>query len=114
MHRIMKTDSHNLYNLSLPELEGLMRAWGQPAYRARQIYRQLYVNLAADPAAMTDLPAALRERLAAETRIGSGARAGIEAAVGRPVFLDLWVKVRPNWRDDAAALKWLGYRNERQ
>ena len=47
-------------------------------------------------------------------RIGSGARTGIEAAVGRPVFLDLWVKVRPNWRDDAAALKWLGYRNERQ
>src|SRR5690606_20564605 len=35
------------------------------------IYRQLYVNLVADPAAMTDLPLALRERLATETRLGS-------------------------------------------
>jgi GTP-binding protein Era len=47
-------------------------------------------------------------------RIGSGARAGIETALGRPVFLDLWVKVRPNWRDDPASLNWLGYRNERR
>jgi 23S rRNA (adenine2503-C2)-methyltransferase len=61
----------NLYNLSLAEIEALVRAWGQPAFRARQIYRQLYVNLAADPQAMTDLPLALRERLAAETQMGS-------------------------------------------
>ncbi len=58
----------HLYDLALPELEQLLREWGQPAYRARQIYRQLYVNLAAEPGAMTDLPLALRERLAAETR----------------------------------------------
>jgi GTPase len=45
-------------------------------------------------------------------RIGSGARAGIEAALGRPVYLDLWVKVRTNWRDDPSSLHWLGYRNE--
>ncbi|MFO7166577.1 MAG: radical SAM protein [Chloroflexota bacterium] len=59
----------NLYDLSLAELEELLRSWGQPAYRARQIHRQLYVNLADSPAAMTDLPLALRERLAAETRL---------------------------------------------
>lgn len=44
----------SLYNLTLPELEALMREWGQPPFRARQIYRQLYVNLVDDPAAMTD------------------------------------------------------------
>ena len=44
-----------------------MRAWGEPAFRARQIYRQLFVSLAASAQAMTDLPAKLRERLAAET-----------------------------------------------
>uniref|UniRef100_UPI002ACD20CD GTPase Era n=1 Tax=Chloroflexus sp. TaxID=1904827 RepID=UPI002ACD20CD len=43
-------------------------------------------------------------------KIGSAARASIERMLGRPVFLDLWVKVRPNWRDDPAALGWLGYR----
>lgn len=60
----------NLYDLSLADLEQLLADWKQPAYRARQIFRQLYVNLAATPAAMTDLPLALRERLAAETRLG--------------------------------------------
>jgi GTPase len=42
-------------------------------------------------------------------RIGSGARTGIEAMLGRQVFLDLWVKARPNWRDDPTSLHWLGY-----
>src|SRR5918997_2298345 len=66
-----KTELINLYDLSLAELGELLAGWGQPAFRARQLYRQLYVNLAADFDAMTDLPAALRERLAVETRIGS-------------------------------------------
>jgi 23S rRNA (adenine2503-C2)-methyltransferase len=61
----------DLLNQTLPDLEGMLREWGQPAFRAKQLYRQLYVNLADDPAAMTDLPAALRERLAAEARPGS-------------------------------------------
>jgi 23S rRNA (adenine2503-C2)-methyltransferase len=54
-----------------PELEALLHEWGEPPFRAKQIYRQLYVKLADDPAAMTDLPAALRARLAAEARVGS-------------------------------------------
>jgi 23S rRNA (adenine2503-C2)-methyltransferase len=48
-----------------------MRGWQQPAFRARQIYRQLYVRLAEDIHAMTDLPLALRERLIAETHLAS-------------------------------------------
>ncbi|MEN9936524.1 MAG: hypothetical protein RLZZ387_3103 [Chloroflexota bacterium] len=66
----MKQDTIvNLYNLTSAELEGLLKGWGQPTFRARQIERQLYVNYADTPAAMTDLPVALRERLAAETRL---------------------------------------------
>ncbi|GIW02914.1 radical SAM protein [Roseiflexus sp.] len=59
----------NLYDLSLAEMERLLTDWGQPTYRARQVFRQLYVNLADTPLAMTDLPLALRERLANETRL---------------------------------------------
>lgn len=44
-------------------------------------------------------------------RIGSGARPGIEELAGRRIFLDLWVKARPNWRDDPSSLRWLGYRD---
>lgn len=45
-------------------------------------------------------------------QIGSGARHGIERIVGKPVYLDLWVKARTNWRDDPASLRWLGYTDQ--
>ncbi|WP_254150940.1 GTPase Era [Candidatus Chloroploca mongolica] len=45
-------------------------------------------------------------------KIGTAARYEIERMLGHQVFLDLWVKVRPNWRDDANALNWLGYRKK--
>ncbi len=61
----------DLYNATLPELEALLKGWGQPAFRARQLYRQLYVNLVDDLAHATDLPAALRRLLASETRLGT-------------------------------------------
>ncbi len=43
-------------------------------------------------------------------RIGSAARRDIEQMLDQKVFLELWVKVRENWRDDLSALGWLGYR----
>ncbi len=43
-------------------------------------------------------------------RIGTIARVDVEQMLGHPVFLDLWVKTRPNWRNDPASLGWLGYR----
>jgi GTP-binding protein Era len=41
--------------------------------------------------------------------IGRVARAKVEALVGAPVYLDLWVKVQPNWRRDERALRRFGY-----
>ena len=40
--------------------------------------------------------------------IGTRARPEVESLVGRPVFLDLRVKVRPRWRRDEGALERLG------
>jgi GTPase len=42
--------------------------------------------------------------------IGESARAKIEALAGDKVYLDLWVKVSPNWRRDAGALERFGYK----
>jgi GTP-binding protein Era len=42
--------------------------------------------------------------------IGRQAREEIEALLGAKVFLELWVKVEKNWREDPAALRRLGYR----
>jgi len=61
----------HLYDLSLAELASLLREWGEPAFRAKQLYRHLYVHRTADVEAMTDFSKALRQRLAAETQITS-------------------------------------------
>jgi GTPase len=41
--------------------------------------------------------------------IGRAARTKIEALVGAPVYLDLWIKVLPNWRRNERTLKRFGY-----
>jgi len=55
-----------IYDLSHAELAETMRRWAQPSFRADQIWRWLYGSLVDDWAAMGNLPAALRARLAAE------------------------------------------------
>jgi GTP-binding protein Era len=42
--------------------------------------------------------------------IGSTARADIEKLLNTRVFLELWVKVKKNWRNDNQLLRELGYR----
>lgn len=42
-------------------------------------------------------------------RIGSEARREIEEELGRKVYLELWVKVKPKWRRNPAELRRLGY-----
>ena len=42
--------------------------------------------------------------------IGSAARIDIEKLLNTKVFLELWVKVRRNWRNDIRLLKALGYK----
>lgn len=42
-------------------------------------------------------------------KIGLEGRSDIEALLGDKVFLDLWVKVKPDWRNKDKALKQFGY-----
>jgi GTPase len=42
-------------------------------------------------------------------RLGQRARAKVEAFVDARVYLDLWVKPMPKWRNKAASLRYLGY-----
>jgi GTP-binding protein Era len=41
--------------------------------------------------------------------IGSLARKDIEAFIGAKVYLELFVKVKPKWRDNDTKLKEFGY-----
>lgn len=42
--------------------------------------------------------------------IGEQSRQDIELLLGKSVYLDLWVKVKKNWRDNEGNLRQLGYR----
>ncbi|NLI11704.1 GTPase Era [Pelotomaculum propionicicum] len=45
-------------------------------------------------------------------KIGQAAREEIERLLGAKVFLELWVKVKPGWRNKEAQIRNLGYRDE--
>jgi GTP-binding protein Era len=45
-------------------------------------------------------------------KIGQTAREEIEGLLGSKVFLDLWVKVKPGWRNKESQIRDLGYRDE--
>lgn len=55
-----------IYDLSLEELKSQLSAWGEPAYRAQQIWQGLYRSLWNDPQQFTSLSTSLRNRLAEE------------------------------------------------
>ncbi len=64
----MNAPPENLLNLTPAEAAARLRSFfvehGEPAYRVKQVTRRLWANPAADFAAMTELPKALRELLA--------------------------------------------------
>jgi len=55
-----------IFDLSLSELTSRLEAWGEPAFRARQIWKHVYTRLVSRPAEMSDLPPLVRERLGTE------------------------------------------------
>ena len=56
----------HLADLSADERTAAAEALGEPAYRVKQVANHYYARLERDPAAMTDLPAASRDRIVAE------------------------------------------------
>ncbi len=52
-------------------LEGMLASWGEPRYRADQVRRAVFSRYVSDFERITDLPRALRSRLAAAAGIGS-------------------------------------------
>ena len=50
--------------LSLPQIEALFTEWGEPRFRAKQLYEWLWAKGATNWDALTNLPKALRTKLA--------------------------------------------------
>jgi len=53
-----------IFDLSFQELTSLLTAWGEPTYRARQVWQGLYHNFWNTPEEFTNLPAVLRQKMA--------------------------------------------------
>lgn len=56
----------NLRKLDLADIEQLMNEWGEPRFRAKQVYEWVWKKFAGDISDMTNLSKQLRERLGAE------------------------------------------------
>jgi 23S rRNA (adenine2503-C2)-methyltransferase len=53
-----------IYDLDLPQLAEQMKQWGEPPYRAAQVWQGLYQHYYASPEEFTNIPKPLREKLA--------------------------------------------------
>ena len=60
--------STRIYDLTFPELTSLLKEWGEPAYRASQIWQGLYQQFWNSPELFTNLPALLRSQMAEKTQ----------------------------------------------
>jgi 23S rRNA (adenine2503-C2)-methyltransferase len=60
----VRESSADIMDLTFAGLEAQMAVWHEPRFRARQIWHWLYIHLAGDFEQMSNLPLALRERLA--------------------------------------------------
>ncbi|MFZ5912464.1 MAG: 23S rRNA (adenine(2503)-C(2))-methyltransferase RlmN [Chloroflexota bacterium] len=60
-----------IYDLSLPELTALLASWGEPTYRASQVWQGLYQQSWNAPDEFTNLPKSLRARLGEELRFAA-------------------------------------------
>jgi 23S rRNA (adenine2503-C2)-methyltransferase len=61
----------NLYELTPEQLADLLKSWGEPTFRAKQIWAWLYDKPVATFEAMTNIPNTLRAKLQAETCLGT-------------------------------------------
>ena len=73
-------DRETLYGKTPEELAALCGGMGMPRFAARQIARWLYRRHTTDAAAMTDLPAAARVRLAERCDTGLSAPVGVSTS----------------------------------
>jgi len=60
----------NLYALSEDELADLLVSWGQPRFRAKQVWKWIYDRGVTEFGEMSNLPRALRELLSARASLG--------------------------------------------
>jgi GTPase len=75
----------------------------------REDRRPIYIRATIYVERDSQKPIILGKGGSAIRELGKAARSKIQQFVDAPVYLDLWVKAMPGWRNKASALKFLGY-----
>jgi 23S rRNA (adenine2503-C2)-methyltransferase len=60
-----------IYDLDIPNLLKIFQSWGEPNFRAQQIWKGIYQSLWQKPEEFTNIPKALREKLGAHFSFNS-------------------------------------------
>lgn len=68
---MMSQNKPLIFDFSLPQLADILTSWGEPEYRARQLWSGLYQHLWDKPHLFTHLPLPFRSRLADEFTFSS-------------------------------------------
>jgi len=68
-----QTTKPSVFALPSDEIDHIVRSWGWPAYRGRQIRQWVFDKLVADPAQMTNLPSADRATLGERMELATSA-----------------------------------------
>jgi len=55
---------NNILSFDIDEIRDILRGWGEPSYRADQIFDWVYKKLILNPSSMTNLPKGLRQKIA--------------------------------------------------
>jgi 23S rRNA (adenine2503-C2)-methyltransferase len=87
----------NVFDVTVGELVEHAKAWGWPAFRAKQIRKWVFEKSTNDIAAMTDLPAGLREQLPERLDLSAG------NIVSEQLSSDGTNKILVAWDDGAEA-----------
>jgi 23S rRNA (adenine2503-C2)-methyltransferase len=90
-------EGRNLFEQTPDSLRALLAEWSQPAYRAKQILGWVYEHGATSFEQMTNLPQALRKRLADELILYES------TIVSRQVSADGTIKLLLRWADGATS-----------
>src|SRR5207237_6903398 len=70
----METPVKEILGLDIQELTELLKDWGEPKYRAKQLYDAVYRQRITDFDQLTVYPKPLREQLKSQRLVISGAR----------------------------------------
>ena len=105
---LIREQIYHLYGDEIPydtavEIDTFQEAAADPARTKDYIRAVIYVNRDSQKKIL------IGSGGTAIKRLGQTARKHIEAFLGRPVYLELWVKVRKKWRKNPQLLKQLGY-----